>query len=180
MHGYRILSRAAGVALAMTAMANPGLAATASRAPFGALADGTRVEAVTLGNAHGVTARIMTLARPCNRWSCPTGTGMATISCWAMTRRRNISPIRIISAPRSGAMPTASLKGKFTLDGKGYTLETNDGPNHLHGGAKGFDKRMWKIESVTSGAEASVAFSYVSADGEAGYPANCMSPRPIR
>jgi aldose 1-epimerase len=61
-------------------------------------------------------------------------------------------------------------KGKFSIDGKAYTLETNDGPNSLHGGAKGFDKRMWKIETVSSGPEAKVVLSYVSADGEAGFP----------
>ena len=61
-------------------------------------------------------------------------------------------------------------KGKFTLDGKASTLVTNDGPNSLHGGTRGFDKRMWKIDSVSSGAEAKVVLSYVSADGEEGFP----------
>ena len=60
--------------------------------------------------------------------------------------------------------------GKFTLDGEQYTLETNDGPNHLHGGAHGFDKVLWKIESVTSGSPARVVLSYVSPDGDGGYP----------
>jgi aldose 1-epimerase len=61
-------------------------------------------------------------------------------------------------------------KGKFSLDGKSYALATNDGPNSLHGGTKGFDKRMWKIDSVSSGADAKVVLSYVSADGEEGFP----------
>src|SRR4029078_8031542 len=61
-------------------------------------------------------------------------------------------------------------KGKFALDGKTYTLATNDGPNSLHGGTKGFDKRMWKIDSVSSGAEAKVVMSYTSADGEESFP----------
>ncbi|HWY66097.1 MAG TPA: aldose epimerase family protein, partial [Rhizomicrobium sp.] len=56
------------------------------------------------------------------------------------------------------------------LDGKASTLATNDGPNSLHGGTRGFDKRMWKIDSVSSGAEAKVVLSYISVDGEEGFP----------
>jgi aldose 1-epimerase len=60
--------------------------------------------------------------------------------------------------------------GKFSLDGKAYQLETNDGPNHLHGGARGFDKVLWKIDSVSPGAPARAVLTYISADGEGGYP----------
>ena len=42
-------------------------------------------------------------------------------------------------------------RGKFTLDGRVHQLETNDGPNHLHGGVHGLDKVLWKIDEVTSG-----------------------------
>lgn len=58
-------------------------------------------------------------------------------------------------------------KGKFTLDGKEYTLFVNDGPNHLHGGKSGFNS---KIFDVTVNGENSVTMSYVSPDGEEGYP----------
>jgi aldose 1-epimerase len=62
-------------------------------------------------------------------------------------------------------------KGRFTLDGKVYQLPINDGPNALHGGLKGFDKRLWTIAKVDSGAKsASVTLTYTSADGEEGYP----------
>jgi len=59
--------------------------------------------------------------------------------------------------------------GKFTLDGKTYTLATNDHGNSLHGGIKGFDKVMWKAER--SG-DSSLKLTYHSKDGEEGYPGN--------
>jgi aldose 1-epimerase len=61
-------------------------------------------------------------------------------------------------------------KGKFTLDGTQYTLETNNGANHLHGGSKGFDHQLWKAEQVTTPDAYGVKFTYVSKDGEANYP----------
>lgn len=63
-------------------------------------------------------------------------------------------------------------KGKFSLDGKEYVLETNDGENHLHGGEKGFDKVVWDAE-VTEGEDSvSLKLSYTSPDMEGGYPGN--------
>lgn len=60
-------------------------------------------------------------------------------------------------------------KGQFTLDGQPYQLPQNDGVNSLHGGKKGFDKRVWKAEIVST-SPPSVLFSRVSPDGEEGYP----------
>jgi aldose 1-epimerase len=61
-------------------------------------------------------------------------------------------------------------KGKFTLDGKTYTLATNNGPNHLHGGNKGFDKVLWNAEPKETADAASIVFTRTSPDGEEGYP----------
>lgn len=71
-----------------------------------------------------------------------------------------------------GRVANRIAKGKFTLDGKDYTLAVNNGPNALHGGLKGFDKVVWKAEEVECPDGPSVKFSYVSKDGEEGYPGN--------
>jgi len=63
--------------------------------------------------------------------------------------------------------------GRFELDGEEYQLATNNGPHHLHGGDKGFDKAVWKLEGLdTFEDQASVTLSYRSVDGEEGYPGN--------
>jgi aldose 1-epimerase len=74
-----------------------------------------------------------------------------------------------------GRVANRIAKGKFTLDGKEYTLAVNNGPNALHGGKKGFDKVVWKAEPFTTTETAGVKFSYTSADGEEGYPGKVTS-----
>jgi aldose 1-epimerase len=61
-------------------------------------------------------------------------------------------------------------KGKFSIDGEEYQLTINDGQNHLHGGTKGFYKAVWEDESIKNTDETSVILTYVSPDGEEGYP----------
>jgi aldose 1-epimerase len=62
--------------------------------------------------------------------------------------------------------------GKFTLDGKTYSLDINNGPNSLHGGNEGFDKRVWTAKEFEKPGEVGVELTYLSKDGEGGYPGN--------
>ena len=145
-------------------------AATATRAPFGQLADGTKVEAVTLTNGHGISAKIMTLGATLQSLMVPDKAGHTQdITLGYDTAQQYLGHPDYFGAS-VGRYANRIAKGKFTLDGKTYSLATNDGPNSLHGGLKGFDKRMWKIDSVSSGSDAKVVLSYVSADGEEGFP----------
>jgi aldose 1-epimerase len=145
-------------------------AATATRAGFGQLADGSKVEAVTLTNSAGMSAKVMTLGATLQSLVVPDRAGKKEdVVLGYDTAQEYLSHPNFFGAS-VGRYANRIAKGKFSLDGKAYTLATNDGPNHLHGGPKGFDKRMWKIDSLSSGPDAKVVLSYVSADGEEGYP----------
>jgi aldose 1-epimerase len=167
MKNWKIL--ALGVS-AMALSVSAASAATATRAAFGVLKDGTKIEAVILSNGHGMSARIMTLGATLQSLIVPDKAGHKDdVVLGYDTAQEYLSRPNYFGAS-IGRYANRIAKGKFSIDGKAYTLETNDGPNSLHGGAKGFDKRMWKIESASSGPDAKVVLSYVSADGEAGFP----------
>jgi aldose 1-epimerase len=72
----------------------------------------------------------------------------------------------------TGRVANRVAKGRFTLDGTEYKLAVNNGPNSLHGGLKGFDKKVWKAEDASGPAGAAVKLTYTSPDGEEGYPGN--------
>jgi len=70
----------------------------------------------------------------------------------------------------AGRYANRIAKGKFTLDGKEYSLPINNEPNALHGGLKGFDKQIWKAAIGNDGSNPTLTLTYTSADGEEGYP----------
>jgi aldose 1-epimerase len=146
------------------------VAADAKRIEFGALEDGRKVEAVELTNASGMSARIIALGASLQALSVPDKQGKsADIVLGYGTAAEYLAKPQYLGVS-VGRYANRIAKGKFTLDGKQYTLAVNDGPNHLHGGKQGFDKVLWQIDSVKSGSPASVVMSYTSPDGEEGYP----------
>ena len=93
-------------------------------------------------------------------------------SSWASTIWRATWPAIRILGQRPGRVANRVAKGQFTLDGKEYKLAVNNGPNSLHGGLKGFDKKVWKAEEASGPAGPAVKLTYISPDGEEGYPGN--------
>jgi aldose 1-epimerase len=137
------------------------------RAPFGALPDGTPVELFTLTNAHGVEVRAMTYGGIIVSLRVPDRDGKLDDVVLgydtAASYAKNNSPYMGAIIGRYG---NRIAQGRFRLEGATYKLATNNGPNHLHGGLKGFDKVVWRGEPLKDG----VAFTYTSRDGEEGYP----------
>ena len=63
-------------------------------------------------------------------------------------------------------------KATFDLNGKTYNIAANNGPNHLHGGLKGFDQKIWSVKEIEQSNAVGLEFSYFSVDGEENYPGN--------
>ncbi|MFD7815540.1 aldose epimerase family protein [Streptomyces sp. NPDC059785] len=162
---------AAGVAAATAGTAHA--SGAGGRKPvkelFGTLADGTKVHRWSLENG-GTRLKVLSYGGVVQSLEIPDRRG----------RYRNVSlgfaniEDYVASSPYFGALigryGNRIAKGRFTLDGTAYQLSVNDGENSLHGGAKGFDKRVWDVEGFTSGSDVGLVLHYVSGDGEMGYP----------
>jgi aldose 1-epimerase len=160
------------IGLAAVGMASAGTnayAASAVREPAGE-ADGAKVEAITLTNAKGVSARILSYGATLQKLIGPDRQGkpadvlLGYDDLAGYVQKPNYFGVTV------GRYANRIAKGQFTIDGKAYQLPTNDGPNALHGGVKGFDKVVWRVLSVENGPVARVTLGYTSPDGDQGYP----------
>ena len=159
------------VATVMTLFASSAAdAATARRAAFGTLPDGTAIEAVTLTGRNGVSARIMTLGATLQAFNAPDRHGkMADITLGHDDAASYVTQPNFWGQT-IGRYANRIAGGRFVLDGKAYQLTLNDKTNSLHGGTTGFDKHVWSIASVSSGAQAKVVMTLTSPAGDQGYP----------
>jgi aldose 1-epimerase len=165
----------AGIA-AQRAEPRPGPAvvkkAGVARAPFGRMPDGTAVEQFTLTNARGVEVRAISY-------------GGIIVSLRVPDRQGRLDDVVLGHDSLQGYLTTSGYfgaiigrygnriaKGRFTLDGREYTLATNNGPNHLHGGPRGFHTAVWSGEPFEGKDGVGVVFRHRSPDGHEGYPGN--------
>ena len=143
-----------------------------TRNDFGKTPDGESVELFTLTNAMGMEVKI-------------TNYGGIVVSLTAPDRNRKFADVVLgfndLESYLKGHPYFGSIigrygnriaKGRFSLNGVEYKLAVNNGPNHLHGGIKGFDKVVWAATLTMTKAGASLSLTYVSKDGEEGYPGN--------
>jgi len=139
---------------------------------FGNMPDGRQVDLYTLTNAYGVRARIMTYGAIVVSLEVPDRNGkMGDVVLGFDTLEEYLKGHPYFGAI-VGRYGNRIGKGRFTLNGVEYKLATNNGENHLHGGIKGFDKVVWDAEPVKQADAVGVKLSYLSKDGEEGYPGN--------
>ena len=93
-----------------------------------------------------------------------------------MTASRSTRPKAAYLGALVGRTANRTCKGTFSLNRKTYTLPLNDGPNSLHGGVHGFSPKVFDAKIQGD----SLVLTYLSPDGEEGYPATCALPQPIR
>jgi aldose 1-epimerase len=139
---------------------------------FGKTEDGKNVDSYTLTNTNGLKAEIITYGGIVTSLQVPDRNGKFTdivLGCDSLDDYAKKSPYFGALIGRFG---NRIAKGKFTLDGVEYTLATNNGPNHLHGGIKGFDKVVWNAKQMQTDQGPALKLTYRSRDGEEGYPGN--------
>jgi aldose 1-epimerase len=140
-----------------------------TRRVFGQMPDGTSVESFTLTNANGIEVTAIPYGAIITSLKTPDRSGRAGDIVLGFDSLDGYLKEHPYFGAIVGRYGNRIAKGQFTLDGRTYSLAKNNGPNHLHGGIKGFDKVVWTAAPVGANA---VAFTRTSADGEEGYPGN--------
>ena len=137
---------------------------------FGTTSDGQAVKLFTLKNKNGAELQVINFGAIVLSLKVPDRNGQladVTLGCDQLSDYESKTPYFGAVVGRYG---NRIAKGQFTLEGQTYTLATNNGPNALHGGLKGFDKVVWQAQAVQASDGPAVEFSYLSKDGEEGYP----------
>jgi aldose 1-epimerase len=159
------------IAVICSAIAGSGQTKTPPRrATFGAMPDGKPVEQFTLVNANNIELKAIGYGGIITSLRVPDRAGTLDDIVLGFDNLDGYLKEHPFFGAIIGRYGNRIGQGRFALDGKTYKLATNNGPNHLHGGHKGFDKVLWSAEAV-AGSNA-VAFTRTSADGEEGYPGN--------
>lgn len=172
MIGKRFLSHilfpfllTAGLVSAQAASSKAGI----QKQPFGTV-DGRAITLYTLANSHGMEVRAMNYGGIVVSIRVPDRNGQFADVVLGHETLDGYRPNPPYFGAIVGRYANRIANGAFTLDGKTYTLPKNDGPNTLHGGTNGFDKAVWDSEALNG--RTGVAFSYLSKDGEDGFPGN--------
>lgn len=141
-----------------------------NRGPFGT-ANGESIEKLTLTNKHGIEVSAITYGGIITSIKTPDRNGAMGDIVLGFNSIDGYLGDQPYFGAIIGRYGNRIARGRFAIDGIEYTLATNNGPNHLHGGNRGFDKRIWKAELLPAAAgQSGIAFTYTSADGEEGYP----------
>ena len=143
-----------------------------TKEPFGKTGGGEKVDLYTLTNANGLKAGIITYGGIVTSLHVPDRNGDfadIVLGCDSLEQYLRNKPY---FGALIGRCANRIAKAKFTLDGVEYILAANNGPNHLHGGIKGFDKVVWNAEQIQSDDGPALKLTYFSKDGEEGYPGN--------
>ncbi len=124
----------------------------------------------TLKNTHGMELRVLDYGGIIVSLAVPDRTGRIDDVVLGFDRPEDYERSSAYFGAIIGRFGNRIARGRFTLDGRTYTLATNDGPNHLHGGVMGFDKVSWEVSPFERQDSRGLVLRYTSPDGEEGYP----------
>jgi len=146
--------------------------ATVTKETFGKTAEGESVDLYTLRNAHGVEAKITNYGGIVTSLKVPDRSGKFDDIVLGFNDFDSYLKGHPYFGAIIGRYGNRIAKGRFTLNGVEYKLAVNNGENHLHGGIKAFDKVVWTGKESKTAAGPAVTLTYLSKDGEEGYPGN--------
>jgi aldose 1-epimerase len=155
-----------------------GGAMSVTASEFGKTADGKTVNLYKLDNGNGITVEVLSLGGIMHSVNLPDRNGKVANVSAGLESVAAYEKERPFFGALIGRYGNRIAKGKFTLDGKEYSLPTNNGPNSLHGGLKGFDTVVWDVQpfgpssAFGRGNSVGLTLKYISKDGEEGYPGN--------
>ncbi len=138
-------------------------------------ADGKTVHLFTLTNKNGVEVTISDYGGTITSFIAPDKNGTKSSIVLGFDELAGYLAKPPYFGATVGRYGNRIAKGKFTINGQAFTLAINNGQNHLHGGLKGFDKVVWTAAPITAAANPQLSLTYLSKDGEEGYPGNLTS-----
>lgn len=161
------------VSMVAMAVSSPAFAATAQKSIFGEMADGESVQSVTLEGENGVSVVLITLGASIQAFNVPDRNGRTADVTIGYDNVADYFDAPNYWGQTIGRYANRIAKGRFEIDGRPYQITLNNDGNTLHGGTVGFDKRNWKLVSVSdAGGKAVAVMSLHSPDGDQGYPGN--------
>ena len=145
------------------------------REPFGTTADGRIVERFTLASASGVTIAVLSYGGVIQSILAPDRTGALADVTLGYDTLPEYEKDKSYLGALIGRYANRIRAGRFVLDGREFTLAQNAGGNHLHGGTRGFNKAVWRVEPFEEGGELGLLLEHESPDGDEGYPGTLRS-----
>jgi aldose 1-epimerase len=146
-----------------------------SKTPFGSTSNGTAVDLFTLENSSGMQAKITNYGGIITQLHVPDQNGELGDVVLGYDKLSSYIKASPYFGCIAGRYANRIAKGQFKIGETTYNLATNNGDNHLHGGNVGFDKQVWTAKEVTGLGKAGIELTYLSKDGEEGYPGNLAS-----
>lgn len=141
-----------------------------TRSIFGKTSNGQEVDLFSLKSSGGLEAEIISYGAALKSFRMPDRFGKVAEITLGFDTLAEYEGNRRFFGATIGRVANRIAGGKFFLYGKEYRLAVNNGPNHLHGGIKGFDRVVWNSETFVQSDMASIVFTYTSPEGEEGYP----------
>ena len=163
---------ALGLSLMIATLTTQANGLSSEHKAFGKTNDGTAVEQYVLRNSHGMQATVITYGATLQSLAVPDKNGKLEDVVLGFDNVQGYQSGKAYFGATIGRFGNRLANGAFEIDGKRFQVPQNDGSNSLHGGPQGFDKHVWKAKPAKGKDSVGVTLTYLSADGEMGFPGN--------